>query len=168
MRDFRQYIVEKHTIQQYKDTLDKFIKQVLNKSLGIPRSKMPQISSDNVTSFKAYLKRDHDVDMKKSSIKVKDIKFTQKEINFDKVAGMIHGAAKESLAKPIIVSKDGYALDGHHRLAALWIRGDVDTLDAHVIDAPIRDVLKMANGFDKVFYKKVSEAHERYHDYEAE
>lgn len=157
MKSLRTYITEFQTLDKYKDTIEAFKKKVMDKSLGVPRSKMPQISSDNVSSFKAYLKRDHDVDMKKSTIKVKNIKFTQKDLNFEKVLGMIHGAGKEALAKPVLVSKDGYALDGHHRLAALWIRGDVTTLEAHVIDAPIRDVLKMAKGFDKVFYKKVSE-----------
>lgn len=168
MKPFKTYIVEFKTFDKYKATIDEFKKKVMDRSLGVPRSKMPQISSDNVSSFKAYLKRDHDVDMKKSSIRVKDIKFTQKELNFDKVAGMIHGAASESLTKPVIISKDGYALDGHHRLAALWIRGDAKSIEAHVVDANIRELLKMAGGFDKVFYKKVSEAYEGYHNHEDE
>lgn len=157
MRNFRTYLVERQTIHQYKDTIEKFINNVLKKSLGVPRHKMPQIASYDVSAFKAYLAREYGVTMKKSSIKVKDIKFTQKEVNFDKIGGMIYGAAKESLAKPVLVSKDGYALDGHHRIAALWIRGDVTNLDAHVIDAPIKDILDMAKGFDKTFYKSIGE-----------
>lgn len=169
MKPFKQYIVEYTTFDKYKATIDEFKKKVMDRSLGIPRAKMPQISSDNVTSFKAYLKREHNVDMRKTTIKVKDIRFTQKELDFDKVTSMIYGAASESLTKPVIVSKRGYALDGHHRLAALWIRGDAKSIEAHVVDADIKDLLKMARDFDGVFYKKVNEAYEQgYHDHEAE
>jgi hypothetical protein len=90
-------------------------------------------------------------------IPVDRIKATQKEINTQKILKLMHDEAENHLNKPIIISKDNYLLDGHHRWLALWNKFDDYKLVAHQANVYIRDLLELASGFSKVAFKRVNE-----------
>lgn len=94
-----------------------------------------------------------------------DIKATQNQLNADKVAGMAWALLtnpdtqkpEHPLRQPLIVSADGYVLDGHHRWAALatydMMNGKEDVVDVPVVkvDMDIEDLVDMSNQFGDEF-----------------
>lgn len=89
------------------------------------------------------------------------MKATQNQLNADKVAGMAWALyanpdtkdPKHPLRQPLIVSSDGYVLDGHHRWAALAtydiMSGQKDVSDIPVIkvEMDIEDLVDASNAF---------------------
>ena len=125
-------------------------------NLGIPRRDMPQIPTAQVPAFFQYLQQEG-VTVVKGSTTVGSLKPTQQEINPQKVADMM-GQQRDKLAKPVIISSDGYLLDGHHRWAALFQldpRGSIPTIK---VNCPIQQLLKLARGFQGASYKSFEEA----------
>lgn len=94
-----------------------------------------------------------------------EMKATQNELKGDQVAGMAWSLMTDpearkpdsDLRKPLIVSRDGYVLDGHHRWAALatydMMKGESDVLDVPVIkvDTDIEDLVDISNTFGDEF-----------------
>lgn len=132
----------------------------ISKSLGVPRSKMPQIASKDIGDFVKYIK-DKGISVSPSVINVSKVGMTQKDINVDKVKGLL-GADKSHLAKPVIISKDNYILDGHHRIAALYNVDNNFKLKTIKVDLGIKDLLKLANQYPKVSYKSITEFYGNY------
>jgi mannose-6-phosphate isomerase-like protein (cupin superfamily) len=128
----------------------------ISKSLGVSRKDMPQINSKDVGEFVTYLK-DKGVSVSSSVINVSKVGMTQKDINVDKVRDLL-GVEKANLAKPVIISKDNYILDGHHRVAALYNIDKDFRLKTIKVDLGIGDLLKTAKGFPKVSYKNINES----------
>ena len=107
-------------------------------SKGIPRVEMPQLkgipingsAASDLTSDKrgevditeAYLQslRSSGVPMSDEEALASHLKATQNELNGAKVAGIMAAAraGELDLNQPIVLSKDGYIVDGHHRWAA--------------------------------------------------
>ena len=125
-----------------------------SESKGIPRVKMPQLDDEQTKGFRHYLK-DKGYKIEKTEEETDHLRATQSELNGVKVATI---AAKlkanpEKKQNRIIVSREGYILDGHHRWAAqIGIDaennrlGDVKTRIARV-DIGIIDLLKEAETF---------------------
>jgi len=143
-KSFVQYLIERLSI-----TLPK-------QNLGIRRKDMPQIKSDHIEDFMKYMKGEG-ILIRKIIIPVDKIKATQKEINQNKILKLMHDEAENHLNKPIIISKDNYLLDGHHRWLALWNKFTEYKLVAFQANVYIQDLLDLASGFSKVSYKKVHE-----------
>jgi hypothetical protein len=89
------------------------------------------------------------------------LKATQRDMQGHKVAGML-GAKKagkyDPSKKPIFVSRDGYVVDGHHRWAATLgadfedgILGNDHLMNVIVLDAPISQILRLANEWTDEF-----------------
>jgi hypothetical protein len=125
-------------------------------SLNIPRAKMPQIRSDLVPEFVDELAASGVRVDRMKRVGVSRLKPTQKEINNDKVRKMLT-APPTVLAKPVIVSKDFYILDGHHRWLALLNSKPDFKIQTYFVHLPIRQLLKRANSFGKVSYKSIVE-----------
>jgi hypothetical protein len=107
-------------------------------SKGIPRVEMPQLkgipnsgsaASDlpadkrgEVDITEAYLERlrSSGISLTGDEALASHLKATQNELNGGKVAGIMQAARAGGLDlnQPIVVSKDGYIVDGHHRWAA--------------------------------------------------
>jgi mannose-6-phosphate isomerase-like protein (cupin superfamily) len=128
----------------------------ISKSLGVSRKDMPQINSNDVGEFVKYLK-DKGVSVSSSVINVSKVGMTQKDINVDKVRDLL-GVERANLAKPVIISKDNYILDGHHRVAALYNIDKDFRLKTIKVDLGIGDLLKTAKGFPKISYKNINES----------
>lgn len=103
---------------------------------NIARSNMPQIADQ--TAFASYLEF-LGITVVKGPVALPTIKPTQTEYDQAKVDGMTAPYGS------IIVSADGYILDGHHRyFAALR---DQEEIDAHWCDVGINQLLKHANDY---------------------
>ena len=85
-------------------------------SKGIPRVKMPVIRAKKTKEFVAYLKG-RGYSMEKGLERADHLRSTQDEIDGAKVAANMTRIDKEGFYKRIIVSRDGYILDGHHTWA---------------------------------------------------
>lgn len=73
------------------------------------------------------------------------LKSTQSEFDANKVYKMMSDKGEK---RPIITSKDGYVLDGHHRWLEAHNKGE--KIEAHVCDAPILDLLMHARRYVKL------------------
>ena len=127
----------------------------LNKSLGIPRSEMPQIYSKDVRDYINFLKR-NDIKVRTKKVPVKSVNMTQREINPEKVQSLM-GAEIKNLDKPVIMSNDNYILDGHHRVVAMYNLDHSHKLTGIWVDLPIKELLTITKEYPKVSYKSVSE-----------
>lgn len=129
-------------------------KDLTEHSYGIAREHMPQIHSSLVREFLGKLKS-HGISVKKRTRKVSDLKATQGEIHTQQVAEMAgNRKARAALRKRVIVSKDGYLLDGHHRWATLHALNPDAKIPTYEVDLPIGDLLVHAQHFSGVSYKK--------------
>jgi hypothetical protein len=119
-------------------------------SRGIPRAKMPQIHGKHVPEFLQGLKN-KGIKVTEQRIPVGKLKSTQNELSRGQMDAILskvdHGALAESA---VMVSNDGHILDGHHRWGALRLKDPNTPIKANVIDLPIDELLREANGFDKV------------------
>jgi len=147
-------------------------------NLGVSRIDMPVIEPSQMEDFKSRLAdgllnikkppatgkatKDY-LDGKGDKVKITNkkmpvtqLKATQKEINASKAQGMAD-AAKLGKFDPskatILVSKDGYILDGHHRWAALQIMAkdpdikEVPKMNVVQVDLPVKKLLQVANAY---------------------
>ena len=115
-------------------------------------------------AFLEYLTKEG-VKIQRGKMPATQMKATQNQLNADKVAGMAWALyndpktkdASHPLRQPLIVSNDGYVLDGHHRWAALAthdvMSGNKDVSDIPVIrvDMDIEDLVDKSNEFGDQF-----------------
>jgi hypothetical protein len=80
------------------------------------RKDMPQVNTQNLS--KAISMAKSKVKVTKGTLDVGSLKSSQKELIKSKVKGIAAKYRKAGDMKPIIVSKDNYIIDGHHRWAA--------------------------------------------------
>lgn len=115
-------------------------------TLGIPRAEMPQIKGEDRDAFVRFL-ADKGIGNEREEVPASSLKPTQAEFSPEKVArfaetGPIGGE------RSVLVSSDGYVLDGHHQWMAHREMGtDVPAIR---LDAPIRELLAAANEFPNV------------------
>jgi hypothetical protein len=127
----------------------------IKKSLGVNRAQMPQINSKDLKDYLEFLK-EVGVGVSAKTINVSKVGMTQKEINIDKVKGLL-GTDRNNLAKPVIISNDGYILDGHHRVVALYNIDKNFKLKTIEVDLGIKDLLKVTKEYPNVSYKGINE-----------
>jgi predicted kinase len=125
--------------------------------LGVPRAQMPQIQSGLVPEFLAHLS-ENGVRVKRGQRKVGSLKPTQDGVTSVKAEALARTAPKDKLRLPVIVSSDGYILDGHHRWAALVSIGENERIQTYEVAVPMRKLLELARRFEKVGYKEHGEA----------
>jgi len=118
-------------------------------SLGIARSEMPQIRKHNYPEFLTELEIDG-IDYKYIDVDAKTLKPTQSYIDLERVRLIEEAPTYKD--KPIVVSNDGYVVDGHHR----WYfkKKIKDDIPAIVIDLPVRELLSRSRDFNKVEFEK--------------
>lgn len=121
--------------------------------LGVPRSEMPQIVSDVLPEFLKGLESNGASVRSGGSMPVGKLKPMQALIRPEKVEEMLAKFPPETLRKPIVVSSDGYILDGHHRWAALRLKGPDEEIQTHEVGMPARALLEAARNFPKVEYR---------------
>jgi hypothetical protein len=121
-------------------------------NLGIPREDMPQLSDEIIPKFLASLAA-KGIGVTEGTVPVGELKATQAEINAGKVAGMIEATGQGKITPqnmPIIISRDGYVLDGHHRWATLLVLDPGNKMKVHKVDMDARELVDEANAFEGV------------------
>lgn len=141
--------------EDFREKLDHFKNNIMNNSLGIKRKDMPQIAEKDIPGFLKWLKSEHKIDSRKTKVRVGDIRMTQSEMDFDKVLGIRQKG--RVLDKPVIISKDGYLLDGHHRVAAMMLMNENKKLEVQEVDLAIRSLLEVASMYAKSFTRNLNE-----------
>lgn len=123
----------------------------LTDGLQIDRADLPQIASADRPEFMAWL-QDQGVGIIETQPDAESLKPTQSQVNQDKIDEMIaaHEAGEfDVTAKPVLVSGDGYLIDGHHRWAAAKELGL--TMNAETVGLPAIELLDRIDQFPKSF-----------------
>lgn len=145
------------SFKEYSNRVNTIQSDLVRTSLGIPRRNMPQIESKNVQDFMSWLKKEHNVLSRSNTEVVKNLKATQKHMDAEKVIRLATEAPDTVLKKHVIVSNDGYLLDGHHRWASLYIKNPNDKIQVYEIATDIKSLLTLARRYPKSYTKNLSE-----------
>jgi hypothetical protein len=142
-------------------------------NLGLARIEMPVLEGRFLTDFlKRLVQGNLDLDdiqptkdwlmgaggdkvsVRKTIEPAAKLKATQREINADKAEGMADKARAGTFdpgKEPVLMSADGYILDGHHRWAAQILRAAQDgiqaTLAGFKVALPVDTLLEAANAY---------------------
>ncbi|MDR0261293.1 MAG: hypothetical protein LBI76_15945, partial [Comamonas sp.] len=110
-------------------------------TLGIPRAEMPQIKASHRGALVNFLKA-RGIDSKAAEMPANDLKPSQAEFSQRKV-----DAARSFTGgdRSILVSSDGYVVDGHHQWLAKRANGE--PVKVVRLQAPIREVLAQVAEF---------------------
>ncbi len=110
-------------------------------TLGIPRAQMPQIKAEHRGAMVNFLNA-RGIAHESKEIPARSLKPTQAEFSPEKVKQANEYKGGNRL---ILVSKDGYILDGHHQWMASFQKND--SIQAIVLDAPIKKLLQDVKEF---------------------
>lgn len=120
---------------------------------GYSRSKMPQIDEKDRPQFLKDIEESNGITVKPMRIDPTTLKPIQKEINGDKSGGIM---AKNPDGIPdgmrILVSKDGYVVDGHHTWAAavaLKFAGKSSTIPVYQLSCDWKTAMDVGLAWDK-------------------
>jgi len=115
--------------------------------LEILRNEMPQIRGKDIPDMLKVLD-DNGIAYRKGKIAVNMLKPTQEDAISDKVDAIANDIKSGKEMQPIVISKNGYIMDGHHRwLAQKKVNGDNYSMEVIQLLLPKIEALKM---FDKV------------------
>jgi hypothetical protein len=127
-------------------------------TLNIDRKDMPQIKSDDVKDFLSYLKK-NDIITDKKLVDPSKLKATQGQFHKEKIKGLMDAIEAGTLKKePILVSKDNYVIDGHHRWLAFSNLGR--DLTVYQVNTNADKLLDLMKAYPKSFTQKLYEAFE--------
>ena len=115
--------------------------------LGIPRRLMPQFTTPrDIQSFMKFAERRYGVKSRRATRRAARLKPSQEEINRERVEDVKEDIVEKKLNPnvPLIVSRDGYVIDGHHRWAAYKSHHPTKKLPVLLVGASARDVLSIA------------------------
>lgn len=115
--------------------------------LGIPRRLMPQFTSpQDIKSFVRFAEKKYGIRAHRGTRRAARLRPSQEEINRERVEGVKEEIKEKKLDPdvPLVVSRDGYVIDGHHRWAAYKDHKPMKRLPVLVVEAPARDVLSVA------------------------
>jgi hypothetical protein len=145
------YIVRDGKVSKYNRDLSEEI-EIPKIGMTFSRALMPQIKSEQVPNFLKHLTK-NDVIFTTKKLPVKDLKATQSEFDMTKVDQLIGQRSNNK----IIVSNDGYIMDGHHRWLADYNTNKESKINAIVVDLPILELLRVAKEFVGVEYRPLTE-----------
>ena len=129
----------------------------LDYGMQLPRTKLPQIKSTDVPEFIEWLETQGVSTERDPDFDPKGLTPIQKEINLDKVAGMVAKKGLDALAsdKPVMISGDDYLIDGHHRWYAL-LDAEYPTISVVRIGLSADDLIEKMRGWDKASFKDIT------------
>lgn len=116
-----------------------------SEGLGLSRIEMPQFPKDKRDGFFDEL-RSRGISIQTGSMDARTMRPTQNEIGARETAGIADAMrdGKFHSTNTVLVSSDGYILDGHHRWSATVVRsfeGGDGEVPVTVIDMPIAELL---------------------------
>ena len=123
-------------------------------NLGISRPSMPQIDGKHREDFVEWIKS-QGVKVRDVRVPAKSLKLAHGEYNPDKVGEII--ASGSTGNAPIFVSKDGYVVDGNHRLIAhLNIPGSSKYIQVTELGLDIKNLLDLISHYPNVRYRNLN------------
>jgi len=125
--------------------------------LNVPREEMPQISEADKLAFIDWLEA-QGIFVQFMDVQVALLRSVQSEINLKKVETLSTREPHPALNKPVIISKDNYILDGHHRWLAILNRDPYRAIEAYRVNLPIGDLLDVTRRFKKSRYVQANAA----------
>ncbi len=121
--------------------------EICKGDLGIPRKLMPQFTSPkDIQSFVNFIKKRYGIKAVRGTRRAGQLRPSQEEINRERVEDVADDIRYKKLdpAVPLIVSQDGYVIDGHHRWAAYKVDQPKKKMPVLIVKDSARDVLSMA------------------------
>lgn len=127
-------------------------------TLDIDRKDMPQVKSGDLKHFLAYLKM-KGISTTKRVVDSEDLKATQGHFHKEKIQKIMDAIEAGNLEKaPILVSKDNYVIDGHHRWLAF---NNLDRdITIYQVNADADDLIAIMKDYPRSFTEKLYEAFE--------
>jgi hypothetical protein len=121
--------------------------------LGIKRKDMPQIPMEMRKQFIQDM-ADKGISTELKKVNAMDLKPSQSEISATKTARLYEHFEKDGIPtdKAILVSKDGFVVDGHHHwaaAAAMGLMGKNSKIPVIVMDTNIKDALTQAKSWSE-------------------
>ncbi|NBV77012.1 hypothetical protein EBR66_02545 [bacterium] len=115
--------------------------------LGIRRKYMPQFQTKgDVQHFRKFIKKVYNISSMKGKRTALQLHPSQSEINKKIIKNLVKepDSIFTKVMVPLVISKDNYIVDGHHRWAAYRTERPTTSLPVIVINAPIKDILGIA------------------------
>lgn len=122
-------------------------------SLGLKRKDMPQIEDKDQEHFFKWLSS-HGVKNSKGMMDPNQIRPSQSEINVD-ASQALADSHSPKLSKPVIISRDGYVIDGHHRWLAHTILKN-KSINIIKVDMDAKKLIELMKTYDKAKYKSIT------------
>lgn len=123
-------------------------------NLGVPRDAMPQIDSKYRDDFLEFMKSNN-VKVRNIRVPARSLKMVQGEYNRDKVGSIMAGGKLDG--PPIFVSKDGYVIDGNHRLIAHLNLPDAGAyIGVSELGLDARPLLELIHKYPNVRYRNLN------------
>lgn len=116
--------------------------------LTFSRSMMPQLGP--TYDFLNNLKK-HNVKYDHVTVDPNELRSSQSEFNHDAIRSIMDEPKKTKSS--IVISNDGYVLDGHHRWIADYNKGN--HTKAIKVDLPILELIRKTKTFDNTQYKDI-------------
>ena len=116
----------------------------------LSREKLPQIPRAQIPAFAHYCKR-NGVEFKIENVPVMKLKPIQRHLNKNKVHRMVGGKVET----PLMISQEGYIVDGHHRWAAEAVKNRNSTIPCVRFMCPVTDLVALGHTFEGSFTKSV-------------
>lgn len=127
----------------------------INNSLGLSRDDLPQIL--NREDFIAWV-RAQSLAVSYVPVPYASLTASQGEYNSEKVDNFGNSSLAYIVGKPLIVSRDHYILDGHHRwLAAMEMLPSVVGW-SYVVDLTFEELLALTKTYSGAVFKKITES----------
>jgi len=126
----------------------------LNNSLGINRDVLPQIDKDQLENYLEYLES-YDIPFDIEFQPVATLNSAQSHIDTNKVKEIMKN--EDSLDTPIIVSKDDYILDGHHRALAAFNLDKESEVPVVKVELALDELINISNEFKGSYNQSINE-----------
>ena len=123
--------------------------------MPLARGQMPQIRGEHETEFLLHM-ADHGIDHSLEDFPTQGLKSTQAEFSSEKIKKLQD--KPDILKKRIMISKDNYVLDGHHRWLANYNANPNSKQNVIRFSASIKDLLPKAKAFKHVKFRAVDES----------
>lgn len=145
------YLVKDGKVTKYGRNLEEEI-EIPKIGMTFSRALMPQIKGNEMQGFLAHLK-DNGINYTTAKLPVAELRATQSEFDLTKVDQMMN----QKNSGKIVVSNDGYVMDGHHRWLADYNTDKNSRIASIVVDLPILELLRLAKEYEGVEYRPITE-----------
>jgi len=139
--------------------------QVCSENVGLARENMPQIYEEYIPEYLDFLQQNGISAKIEYDIPVKTLTASQEEISVPRISRMLkrllngyyidaYGNKVNPLKKKLIITKDNFVLDGHHRWATMYFLSPENTIDALRVNADIKDIIPLSKEFGMVQFQE--------------